>query len=155
MFEEPIIENTLCEYIDQLGLSQAKIVETLKEESLMYYFDGEKNTLLNNCDTYLVTSSRVERFEKKPELNALAIAKSVIKCMENDYDFIIANFANADILGHTGNYQATINGLQAVDVCLGKIIEVAKDNFYKVRKGFSTIYNIFYYFHSTLTIYRF
>lgn len=132
LFEEPIVENTLCEYIDQLGLSQAKIVETLKEESLMYYFDGEKNTLLNNCDTYLVTSSRVERFEKKPELNALAIAKSIIKCMENDYDFIIANFANPDILGHTGNYQATINGLQAVDVCLGKIIEVAKDNFYKV-----------------------
>lgn len=132
LFEEPIIENTLCEYIDQLGLSQAKIVETLKEESLIYYFDGEKNTLLNNCDTYLVTSSRVDHFEKKPELNALAIAKSIIKCMENDYDFIIANFANPDILGHTGNYQATINGLQAVDVCLGKIIEVAKDNFYKV-----------------------
>lgn len=132
LFEDPVINNTICEYIDQLGLNQAKIAESLKEDSLFYYFDGEKNISLTNCDNYLISSPVVDHFEKKPELNALAVAKAIIKCMENDYDFIIANFANPDVLGHTGNYQATINGLQAVDVCLGKIIEVAKDNFYKV-----------------------
>ena len=65
-------------------------------------------------------------------MKALNIARLAIKCMENDYDFVIANFANPDIIGHTGNFQASINALQAIDVCLGKIIEVAKDNFYKV-----------------------
>lgn len=132
MFEENRVENTLCEYIDQLGLTQAKIVESLKEESLTYYFDGEKNINLSNCDTYIVSSPKVDHLDKKPELNTLSIAKTIIKCMEQDYDFIVANFANPDVIGHTGNYQATINGLQAVDVCLGKILEVAKDNFYKV-----------------------
>ena len=52
--------------------------------------------------------------------------------MENDYDFIICNFANPDVVGHTGNYRATINSLQAIDLCLGKIIEVAEENFYSV-----------------------
>ena len=65
-------------------------------------------------------------------MNSLMIAKTAIECMEKDYDFVLVNFANADEIGHTGNYQATINGLQAIDICLGKMIECAEENFYKV-----------------------
>lgn len=131
-FTEEKIENTLCEYIDNLGLSQARIVESLKKDSMTYYLDGCRRIKIDNCDTYVIPSIKIENIDKKPAMNALAIAKTIIKCMDNDYDFIIANFANPDEIGHTGNYQATINGLQAIDVCLGKILEVAEDNFYKV-----------------------
>ena len=125
-------DDTLCEYLGELGLSQARVAESLKEESIIYYMDGSRNIDIPDCDNYIVTSHKVDTFDKKPEMNSLAVAKAVINCMEKDYDFIIANFANPDIIGHTGNYQATINGLQAIDVCLENIIEAAEDNFYKI-----------------------
>ncbi len=131
-FETPIYNRTLAEYLSELGLSQAHIYETIKAPSMRYYLNGKRNLKLENCDTYSIDSPCVDSFDMKPEMNSLSIAKTIIKCMEKDYDFIIANFANPDEVGHTGNYQATINGLQAVDVCLGKILEVAEENFYKV-----------------------
>lgn len=131
-FEDLEIENTLSEYLQELGVSEARIVESVKRPSLTYYFNGSKKASFRNSDVYIVDSPMVERFDLKPEMNALTIAKTTIKCMEKDYDFIITNFANPDSVGHTGNYQATINSLQAIDVCLGKLIEVAEENFYKV-----------------------
>ena len=125
-------KNTLSEYLGILGLSQARITEEIKEESLDYYLDGARDIEIDNCENYILKTNKIEYIEKKPEMKALNIARLVIKCMENDYDFIIANFANPDVIGHTGNFQATINALQAIDVCLGKIIDVAKDNFYKI-----------------------
>lgn len=125
-------KNTLSEYLGILGLSQARITEEIKEESLDYYLDGARDIIIDNCENYILKTNKIEYIEKKPEMKALNIARLVIKCMENDYDFIIANFANPDVIGHTGNFQATINALQAIDVCLGKIMDVAKDNFYKV-----------------------
>ena len=97
-----------------------------------YHLQGDKFKSLEGCDVYNIASQNVDSFDIKPEMDSLSIAKTAIKCMEKDYDFIIVNFANPDEVGHTGNYQATINGLQAIDVCLGKIIEVAEENFYKV-----------------------
>lgn len=131
-YEEEIINNTLLEYLSDLGLSQARIAEKIKKESITYYLNGCKNEKIPNCDTYIVETPNVDSFDRKPEMNSLTVAKTAIKCMEKDYDLVVANFANPDEVGHTGNYQATINGLQAVDVCLGKLIEVAQDNFYKV-----------------------
>ena len=125
-------KNTLSEYLGILGLSQARITEEIKEESLDYYLDGARDIEIDNCENYILKTNKIEYIEKKPEMKALNIARLVIKCMENDYDFVIANFANPDVIGHTGNFQATINALQAIDVCLGKIIDVAKDNFYKI-----------------------
>lgn len=123
---------TLPEYLSILGLSQAHVYESIKSSSMNYYLNGNRNVSLDNCDLYSVASPVVDSFDMKPEMNSLSIAKTVIKCMEQDYDVIFANFANPDEVGHTGNYQATINSLQAIDVCLGKILEVAEENFYKV-----------------------
>ena len=131
VFEEKIT-NTLSDYLNDLGLSQAKIVESVKKDSLTYYFNGCKSDKLTNCDTYVVETPKVDSLDRKPEMNSLTVAKTAIKCMDKDYDFVVANFANPDEIGHTGNYQATINGLQAIDVCIGKLIEVAQDNFYKI-----------------------
>lgn len=123
---------TLAEYLSILGLQQAHIFESIKASSMSFYLNGKRQLELENCDQFCIASPEVESFDMKPEMNALSIAKAVIKCMEHDYDVVIANFANPDEVGHTGNYQATINSLQAIDVCLGKILEVAEDNFYKV-----------------------
>ena len=132
IFEEEQIKKTLGEYISILGLTQARISESIKKDSIVKYFDGERKLKLDNCDFYIADSKLDVTLDKKPEMNALAIAKTTIDCMEKDYDFILVNFANADEIGHTGNYQATINGLQAIDICLGKLIEYAEENFYKV-----------------------
>ena len=131
-FETKRNEKTLIEYLSSLGLHQARIYEQSKERSMTYYLDGKRNLQIENCRNICIESPDMELYDKKPELNSLQIAKTAIKCMEEDYDFITVNFANPDIIGHTGNFQATINGLQAVDVCLGKIIESAEENFYKV-----------------------
>lgn len=124
--------NTLNEYLSKLGLTQAVVYESIREDAMTYYLNGERENKYDNCDLISVESPIVDSFDQKPEMNALTVAKTVIKCMEQDYDFIICNFANADEVGHTGNYQAVINGLQAIDVCLGKLIEVAEENFYKI-----------------------
>lgn len=131
-FEMPKNKNSLPEYLAGLGLTQAHIYESIKTSSMSYYLNGKRYLKLENCDIYSIDSPTVDSFDLKPEMNSLSVAKTIIKCMEKDYDFILANFANPDEVGHTGNYQATINGLQAIDVCLGKIIEVAEENFYKV-----------------------
>ena len=132
IFEELQIKKTLGEYLSILGLTQARIGESIKKESIVRYFDGERKLKLDNCDFYIADSKLDVTLDKKPEMNSLAIAKTAINCMEKDYDFVLVNFANADEIGHTGNYQATINGLQAIDICIGKLIECAEENFYKV-----------------------
>ncbi len=131
-FELEEIKHTLPEYLSELGLTQAYIFESIKSTSMAYYLNGERYLKLEGCDLYTIDSPVADSFDLKPEMNSLTVAKTIINCMEKDYDFIMANFANPDEVGHTGNYQATINGLQAIDVCLGKILEVAEENFYKV-----------------------
>ena len=132
MLESLVEKNTLGEYLANLGITQARVVESCKKESMTYYFDGERRIIADIIDTFVIETTLKERYDVKPELNALKVAKTAIKCMENDYDFVTVNFANPDIIGHTGNYQAVINGLQAVDVCLGEMVKVAEENFYKV-----------------------
>lgn len=132
LFEIEKYTNTLTEYLSDLGLTQAHVFESIRENAMTYYINGEKKLALKNCDKYIIPSPKVDSFDMKPEMDSLSIAKTAIKCMEKDYDFILVNFANPDEVGHTGNYQATINSLQAIDVCLGKMLETAEENFYKV-----------------------
>jgi 2,3-bisphosphoglycerate-independent phosphoglycerate mutase len=131
-FEHTKYTHTLTEYLAELGLTQAHIFESIKESSMTYHLTGCRKVDLKGCDRYIIPSPKVDSFDMKPEMDALSIAKTTIKCMEKDYDFILVNFANPDEVGHTGNYPATINSLQAIDVCIGKILEVAEENFYKV-----------------------
>lgn len=131
-YEASTYNRTLTEYLSELGLTQAHIFESVRESAMTYYINGNRKLELNNCDKYIIPSPKVDSFDMKPEMDALSLAKTTIKCMEKDYDFVMVNFANADEVGHTGNYPATINSLQAIDVCLGKILEVAEENFYKV-----------------------
>jgi 2,3-bisphosphoglycerate-independent phosphoglycerate mutase len=130
--DTPENKMSLGEYLSKLGVTQARIYESVKKPSLRYFFEGERDIELENCAYIEVESPKINSFDNKPEMNSLAVSKETIKQMEKDCDFIVCNFANPDEVGHTGNYQATINGLQAIDVCLGKILDTAEENFYKV-----------------------
>ena len=124
--------NPFGEYISKLGLTQARIAETEKYAHVTYFFDGGRELKLDNCDRFLIPSPKVATYDLKPEMSSKGITKQVIKCLNDNYDFILVNFANPDMVGHTGNYDATIKALEAVDNSLTTIMEYAEENFYTV-----------------------
>ena len=132
LIEENKDENPLGIYLSKLGLSQARIAETEKYAHVTFFFDAQKNIELPLCDYYLIPSPKVATYDLKPEMSADKVCEKIIECFEKDYDFIFANFANADMVGHTGNYEATIKAVEKIDECLGKIYEAAKNNFYTI-----------------------
>ncbi len=131
-FEKPEINNSLGIYLSDLGLTQARISETEKIAHVSYFFDGGYGGRIENCTKYEIPSPNVSTYDLKPEMSCIEVTRKVIKAMESDLDFILVNFANPDMVGHTGNMEATVKACMAVDLCLGKILEVADDNFYKV-----------------------
>lgn len=124
------VTNPLGIYLSNLGISQARIAETEKYAHVTYFFDGMYNGKISKCDKILVPSPKVETYDLKPEMSAIEVTKKTINAMEKDTDFIFVNFANADMVGHTGNLDATMKAVTTVDVCLQRLYEVAQDNFY-------------------------
>ena len=127
-----IVDNPLGIYFSKLGLKQARIAESEKYPHVTYFFDGEYTGKVEGADTYHIPSAEVTTYDLKPEMSAVGVTRKIIECMEKDYDFIFANFANPDMVGHTGNLEATIKACMAIDVCLGRIIESAEENFYTI-----------------------
>lgn len=125
------VANPLGIYLSQLGLTQARIAETEKYAHVTFFFDGEYNGAIEGANKYLIPSPKVATYDLKPEMSAVEVTKKVIACMEKDIDFILVNFANPDMVGHTGSLEATVKAVMTVDLCLGKIIEKAEENFYK------------------------
>ncbi len=128
--EDINVTNSLGRYLSSLGLTQARIAETEKYAHVTYFFDGMYNGKIEKCDKILIPSPKVETYDLEPEMSAAEVTKKTINSMEKDTDFIFINFANPDMVGHTGNLEATMKAVTMVDVCLGRLYEVAKDNFY-------------------------
>lgn len=125
-------KNTLGRYIDELEFTQARIAETEKYAHVTYFFDGMEELNSKRCDKILVPSPKVPTYDMKPEMSVGEVTQTVIKSMENDYDFMLVNFANPDMVGHTGNLQATIDAIEICDFCIGKIYEAAKEHYYEL-----------------------
>ena len=121
LFSHEKIKNTLGEYLSNLGYTQARIAETEKYAHVTYFFDGGETLNLKGCDQILIPSPKVATYDLKPEMSAYEITDTLLEKIDN-YDFIILNFANGDMVGHTGNYEKTIEAVEHVDICLGKII---------------------------------
>ncbi len=134
--KEYLIENeeiySLGVYLSDLGLRQARIAETEKFAHVTYFFNGGGKVKLKGCDNFLIPSKKVKTYDLTPNMSALEVTEQVLKCLEKDYDFILVNFANPDMLGHTGVIDATINGLKTIDECLSRIVEAVDNNFYKL-----------------------
>ena len=131
-YEMEEIKNTFGEYLINLEYKQARIAETEKYNHVTYFFDGEKEIKDNNYSKILVPSPNVPTYDKKPEMSVGEVTGEAIKAIEEDYDFILVNFANPDMVGHTGNFSATIDAIEICDFCLGKILEKAKEHFYEL-----------------------
>ena len=121
LFSHEKIKNALGEYLSNLGYTQARIAETEKYAHVTYFFDGGETLNLKGCDQILIPSPKVATYDLKPEMSAYEITDTLLAKIDN-YDFIILNFANGDMVGHTGNYEKAIEAVEHVDICLDKII---------------------------------
>lgn len=118
------ISNTLGEYLSGYGVRQLRIAETEKYAHVTYFFDGGEEKDLPNCDRVLIPSPKVATYDLKPEMSAYEITEKLLSIM-NNYGFIVVNFANGDMVGHTGVFDAAKRAVEVVDDCLGKIYHKA------------------------------
>lgn len=119
-FNNQDLKNTLGDYLADNGKKQLRIAETEKYAHVTYFFDGGVEKELSNCDRVLIPSPKVATYDLKPEMSAREITDKLLTVMEN-YDVIILNFANGDMVGHTGVIPAAITAVECVDECLGRI----------------------------------
>lgn len=122
-FPPELIKMPLARVISEAGLKQLHIAETEKYAHVTFFFNGGGEEPFRGEDRIVVPSPRVPSYDQKPEMSASEIADRLIKEIKNDkYDFIVANFANADMVGHTGNKKATIKAVEMIDKCVGQIV---------------------------------
>ena len=127
-FKPTILKNTFGEYISNKGLKQLRIAETEKYAHVTFFFNGGNEQQYKGEDRILVPSPKVETYDLKPEMSAYEVTDKVVeKIKANEYDVIILNFANPDMVGHTGNLDAAIKAIEAIDECVGKILNAIKE----------------------------
>jgi 2,3-bisphosphoglycerate-independent phosphoglycerate mutase len=122
------LDNVFGQYISELGLKQLRIAETEKYAHVTFFFNGGDEQAFDGEDRILVPSPHVRTYNMVPKMSAFEITDKLIEAMQtNKYNAIICNYANADMVGHTGDFQATIKAIETIDTCLGKVIEEAKN----------------------------
>ena len=122
LYKKQELNNTFGEYISSLGLKQLRIAETEKYAHVTYFFDGGIEKDYEGLKKILIPSSKVATYDLKPEMSAGEITEKLLEELDKDYlDVIILNYANGDMVGHTGNYEAAIKAVEYVDTCLNKI----------------------------------
>ena len=127
-YEHQSLTNTLGEYIDKLGLKQLRIAETEKYAHVTYFFDGGKELELKNSKRILVNSPKVATYDLKPEMSAKEVTDKLIEELNKDYlDLVILNYANGDMVGHTGNYEAAKTAVEYLDTCLKRLYDKIKE----------------------------
>lgn len=132
LFPKDNVSDTLAEIISQQNLTQSHIAETEKYAHVTFFFNGGKEAILPKENRILIPSPKVKTYNLKPEMSAKEVCDAVLSEMESEHDFIVVNFANGDMVGHTGDYEACIKAVEAVDSELGRIINQAKQSDYSV-----------------------
>ncbi len=118
------LRNVLAEVVSQAGLKQLHIAETQKYAHITFFLNGTREEPFPGEDRIIIPSPTVSSFEDKPEMSAYEITKQVVQAIEeNKYDFIAINFANGDMVGHTGNLEATVKSIEILDGCLKQVVE--------------------------------
>lgn len=128
MYEEEELVNVFGEYISKKGLKQLRIAETEKYAHVTFFFNGGREKPYEGEDRILVPSPKVATYDLKPEMSAEEVTDNVVKqILLKKYDSIILNYANPDMVGHTGNLNATIEALETIDKCIGRVVEAIKE----------------------------
>jgi len=132
LFPKENVENTLGEYLSQCGKKQLHTAETEKYAHVTFFFNGGREAPFDNEDRVLVASPKVATYDLKPEMSAYEVKDKLVENIKKDiYDFIVVNFANGDMVGHTGVYNAIAKAVHAVDNCVRDVIEAAKSAGYE------------------------
>ena len=123
-FKPTNLKNTFGEYISEKGLKQLRIAETEKYAHVTFFFNGGNEKQYEGEDRILVPSPKVETYDLKPEMSANEVCDKVVEAINSKkYNCIILNFANPDMVGHTGNLEAAVKAVETIDECVGKIIK--------------------------------
>ena len=125
-YSDPVLKNILGEYIEKQNKSQLRIAETEKYAHVTFFFDGGKEIDYQNEKKILIPSPKVATYDLKPEMSAYEVNEQLLNELGN-FDLVILNFANGDMVGHTGVLEAAIKAVESVDECLGKIYEKVKE----------------------------
>ncbi|GAA9884125.1 2,3-bisphosphoglycerate-independent phosphoglycerate mutase [Helicobacter pylori] len=126
LFPKESVQNTLAEVVSQHNLTQSHIAETEKYAHVTFFINGGVEAPFKNENRVLIQSPKVTTYDLKPEMSAKEVTLAVLEQMKSGTDLIIVNFANGDMVGHTGNFEASIKAVEAVDACLGEILSLAK-----------------------------
>ena len=130
-FKKDDLANTLGEVLSNQKKTQLRIAETEKYPHVSFFFSGGREVPFEGEKRLMIQSPKVATYDLKPEMSAYELTEAVIKELDNDFDFVCLNYANADMVGHSGVWDAVIKAVETVDVCLEKVV-----NAYKI-KGYS------------------
>ncbi len=132
LFPKENVENTLGEYLSSLGKRQLHTAETEKYAHVTFFFNGGREAPFEGEDRILIPSPKVATYDLKPEMSAYEVKDKLVEAINTQqYDFIVVNFANGDMVGHTGVYCAIAKAVWAIDHCVHDVIEAAKANDYE------------------------
>ncbi len=132
LFDKENVQNTLGEYLASQGKTQLHIAETEKYAHVTFFFNGGREAPFDKEDRILVPSPKVATYDLKPEMSAFEVKDKLVAAIKEDkYDFIVVNFANGDMVGHTGVYAAIEAAVKAIDACVHDVIEAAKATGYE------------------------
>ena len=122
-FEKQVLKNTFGEYISKKGLTQLRIAETEKYAHVTFFFNGGEEKQYEGEERILVPSPKVETYDMKPEMSAYEVTDKVVEAIKSErFDNIILNFANPDMVGHTGSVEAAVKAIETIDECVGRIV---------------------------------
>ena len=126
-FPRNLVANGLGEYLSKMGMTQLRIAETEKYAHVTFFFNGGSEAVFPGEDRVLVPSPKVATYDLQPEMSAVEVTdKCVERINSGEYDVIILNFANCDMVGHTGVYEAAVKAVETVDACVGRVVDATR-----------------------------
>ncbi|MCL2328507.1 MAG: 2,3-bisphosphoglycerate-independent phosphoglycerate mutase [Bacteroidetes bacterium] len=133
LYDKENVDNTLGEYLSKQGKTQLHIAETEKYAHVTFFFNGGRETPYEGEDRILINSPKVATYDLQPEMSAFGVKDALVaEIAKNKYDFIVVNYANGDMVGHTGIYSAIQAAVEAIDICVKETVEAAKTAGYEV-----------------------
>lgn len=132
LFAKKTIDSCLGSVFEQHKLTQIRIAETEKFPHVTYFLNGGRRSPFIDEQRALVNSPKVATYDEKPEMSAFEVCDKIVDAMTQGINGIFANFANADMVGHTGDFDATVKAVEAIDICLGKLIEASEKYGYQI-----------------------
>jgi 2,3-bisphosphoglycerate-independent phosphoglycerate mutase len=133
LFEKKIVKNTLGEKIEEAGLSQLRVAESQKRPHVTFFFNGQRELKFEHEERHFVESDKIKAYDQKPEMHADDICEVVLDALEGgEKDFILLNFANCDLVGHTGDLEAAVKAVETVDRNIGRLVEKVRETEYSM-----------------------